>query len=144
MENIINLDYNTLDIGNKIGITGYIDFIKKSDVPDNVMKGCDRYKRDFIVFKSTIIYNDGYKIETFTIVFQRETDNKKLWMSCGKDGPYLFETSGGMNEKQIILLYKLLINKYFIIDIYNQENIYKIHEHGDNSVVPVRIDLGYY
>ena len=144
MENIINLDYNTLDIGNKTGVTGYIDFIKKSEVSDTVMKGGDHYNRDFIVFKSTITYNDCSKIETFTIIFQRETNNKKLWMSCGHDGPYLFDTCGGINDKQIQLLYKLLTNKYFIIDVYNQEKIYKIYEHKDSSVSPVRIDLGYY
>ena len=68
-------------------------------------------------------------------------------MSCGHDDPYLFDTCGGMNEKQIELLYKLLTDKYFIIDKNDEENFYKIYEkyhHEDSSIKPVRINLGYY
>lgn len=91
------IDYNkfiinavNLDLGDKIGFTGYIDFIsKKNFINDNyktnILFGYDNYNRFFI----SILY-DVYsldlenKIKENKIVtfFQRYSDNKYGYVSC--------------------------------------------------------------
>jgi len=55
----LNLDYNTisvLNIGDKQGFTGYIDFINISDFPENeyIMKGMDVNGRPFLTLKLNV------------------------------------------------------------------------------------------
>ena len=42
---------NSLDIGERMGMTDYIDFLTQDEVPKNVMKGVDYYRRKFITIK---------------------------------------------------------------------------------------------
>jgi hypothetical protein len=144
MKEIMDIDVPILNIGNRTGITGYLDFIKKTEISENVVKGKDCFNREFIVFKSTITYNDGSKIETFTILFQRYQNDKFVWMTCGHDGPYVFDTIGGIKIDQVLFLDTLLKKKYFIVDVSEQENKYRLYEHENILNVPIRIDLGYY
>ena len=46
-----NNSYPILDVGNRQGMTDYIDFIHESEVTSPVMRGIDRFKRPFIVMK---------------------------------------------------------------------------------------------
>ena len=72
MASIMNTTCDTLDISNRYGNTGYIDFIKQTELQENnIMKGMDDYRRLFIVFKAEVIYDDNTKSNTFTTVFQR-------------------------------------------------------------------------
>jgi hypothetical protein len=80
-----------LDLKNKIGSTGYIDFIKAEEMKQPVMKGIDFYHRPFIAIKLTAKKNtsacdtldsDDSDLEGVTIVgtfFQRYTGDKNEW-----------------------------------------------------------------
>ena len=110
MTNIMNKNYPILDIGDKIGFTGYLDFITFSDLTAPVMKGYDQHNRPFFVISAIITNSDGTTNKTLETFFQRYTDNKNLWHGCGHDGPYFLSTQGGMNMKQINFIEDLLEN----------------------------------
>ena len=63
-----------LDIGDKRGWTGYIDFIKAEDMEYPIMIGQDCHYRPFIAIKYKS--NDVFMVGTF---FQRYTDDSKSW-----------------------------------------------------------------
>lgn len=111
--NIDEFDVPTLDIGNHIGGTGYIDFIQWKKVPYSVMKGRDRYKRAFLVVKC--VHHGTCHMQTF---FQRYTNGSE-WQSgeCygrmdnnGYTGMCMsfLETSGGMSKHQCEFLTRLI------------------------------------
>ena len=64
-------NYPELDIGNRCGGTGYIDFITMEEVTNSIMWGRDIYNRYFLVFKLLI---EG-KIVLQTL-FERYSDKK--------------------------------------------------------------------
>jgi hypothetical protein len=70
-----------LDIGEKVGHSGYIDFILVNQMSDSIMKGIDCYKRPFIAFKFWIRSNDNIKppYEAVGTFFQRYSDNNNSW-----------------------------------------------------------------
>jgi hypothetical protein len=143
------MDYNckTLDVRDRFGDTNYIDFIKQSEVTENIMKGVDDNERPFIVFKAELVYNTNNtntKIikKTFTTFFQRYTDNKLLWHTCGDDGDLLFDSNGGANLVQIKLIEELLKNKY--IDLTPDMDIYQLRlKINYEKPYPIKIQLGY-
>ncbi len=104
-------DYPILDIGTKIGITGYLDFIKYTDVSAPVSIGHDMYNRPFIVIRAKITMADRTTELTMETFFQRYTYNSSIWQGCGPgDIPYFMSTEGGMNEEQHLFIEKLLLN----------------------------------
>ena len=121
------LTFNSLDIGDQVGHTDYIDFISSKDASDDIMTGIDIYHRKFFTIKATI-KSDNIEIHTFSIFFQRYTDNEFRWQMCGNCHPYLFDTSGGISLEQLNLLYNLMtynkvtLNSEQIID-YRLNNI---------------------
>lgn len=117
---IMDIDCPILDIGEKRGYTGYIDFITPKDFKEKVNKGIDMFDRRFVTFRAIIEYEDGKTTETFTTVFQRYTNNELLWMSAGYYS-LLFYTYGGVALEQFELLYKLLTEGS--VDV--TEDIYK-------------------
>lgn len=94
-----------LDIGSKIGDTGYIDFLKWEDVEYPIMKGIDILKRPFIVIK-TIIDNTLF-METY---FKRHNKPYSSWHCSGKYTNTLITTYGGMNAQHALYV-KSLIEK---------------------------------
>jgi hypothetical protein len=119
-QELYNIKCSILDIGNRTGITRYIDFIDTTEFNESFKKGIDIFNRKFISFRANIEYLDGTINETFTTLFQRYSDETNVWMSAGKN-TLLFATDGGANLHQIKLLLKLLKeNKVDITDdIYN-------------------------
>lgn len=103
--------YNTtcpvLDIGDKYGNTGYIDFIDTNDFSEPVRKGIDRHGRKFICFRAIIEYTEGQTKETFMTLFQRYMGYELLWMGAGQN-IQLFSTYGGTVVEQLELVLKLL------------------------------------
>lgn len=78
--NIDNLP--VLDIGDRIGLTGYIDFIRNDDMQYPVMKGRDRFNRPFIAIKvAKRLKTTPDELPTFSVgtFFQRYSDNKRDW-----------------------------------------------------------------
>lgn len=78
-------DIPVLNIGERMGSTGYVDFIKSSEMTSSVMKGVDHAKRAFVSFD---IQCDGKK-EGYTggrgviTCFQRYTDDLNKWCIGG-------------------------------------------------------------
>jgi hypothetical protein len=148
LQNIMDYNCKTLDVTGRFGHTNYIDFIKQSEVTENIMKGVDDNERPFIVFKSELVYNNkNMKIikktlPTFTTFFQRYTDNKLLWHTCGHDGELLFDSNGGANLVQIKMVEELLKNGY--IDLTPDMDIYQLRlKINYENPYPIRIQLGH-
>ena len=97
-----------LDIGNRSGSTGYIDFIRWNEVLYPVMKGVDIHKRPFFVIKALI-----NKKKIFQTFFQRYTDAKYSWQS---NYGSIVDTCGGMSMDTAILLKDIIDEKEPIIE----------------------------
>ena len=94
IDELNKLKFNILDLQDRKGITGYIDFINPTELNDyNVMSGFDYANRRFFVIKAEIEYSDKTKIKTFTTFFQRYSDNNLLWHTSGHYGKLLFDTT---------------------------------------------------
>lgn len=112
MLDIFDYDCETLDIGNRIGNTGYIDIIREEETyNNNIMKGIDKHFRKFIVMKASFIYSYECVDCTFSTVFQRYSDDNNTWVCCGHYGKILLFTEGGISEKQSEFLKELVYNK---------------------------------
>jgi hypothetical protein len=147
LQNIIDYNCKLLDVRERFGDTNYIDFIKQSEVTENIMKGIDDHERPFIVFKAELVYNTNNKNtkiikKTFTTFFQRYTDNKLLWHTCGHDGELLFDSNGGANLVQIKMVEELLKNGY--IDLTPDMDIYQLRlKINYTNPYPIKIQLGH-
>jgi hypothetical protein len=110
-----------LDLKDRVGYTGYIDFIKEEELLDNnVMQGIDYYNRPFIVIKFKVYFENMLSTRNyFQTFFQRYSNNTLIWMGCGHYGAEIMDTSGGMTNKQLIFLTKLL--KYNIVYLTNDD-----------------------
>ena len=112
-------DYNMklpiLDIGNRIGMTEYIDFIPWNEVTEPVMKGFDIYKRCFIVIKF-LVNEDKKPHKIMQTFFERYTYNTNLWMGCGHCSKNLLFTDGGMTQKQFEFIEEILKGKTMTIE----------------------------
>jgi len=107
-QELYNIDCPILDIGDREGVTGYIDFIDTSEFVEPFNKGIDKYERKFISLRANIEYEDGTTKETFTTLFQRYAGRENLWMGAGTRATHLFATDGGTNLHQVKLVLKLL------------------------------------
>jgi len=104
-------DYPILDIGNRQGTTGYIDFIKPSELMNHsIMKGIDNMNRRFLVCKSETVVNRR-NVQMFTTFFQRYSNNPTLYHTAGNYTKYLFDTAGGCKLIQLKYLRDLLKNR---------------------------------
>jgi len=150
-ENTINyiFDYSCpfLNLDNRVGHTGYIDFINPDELEDfNVMKGNDYYNRKFIVFKSEIIINNE-KIKTFTIFFQRYKSSMITFHTAGDYTKLLFITDGGCNLQQMKYLVELLENRSIDLN-YNQAcefrmNYCYLYNEEEKNNFKCKIQLGW-
>ena len=76
-----------LDIGNDIGLTEYIDFIKPEEMSHPIMIGTDCCKRPFISIK--VRHDNGeYAVGTF---FQRYTDEPEIWAYGTAHGSTIYD-----------------------------------------------------
>ena len=110
VEELFNLpDIEILDVGNRMGITSYIDFININEIRSPVMKGRDCTSRPFFTLCANIIYDDGSSVPTFTTFFQRYSNYSHLWVGAGSFRA-LMETGGGVNIAQFTFLVNLIKN----------------------------------
>jgi hypothetical protein len=123
---ILNIQCKTLDVSNAIGLTGYIDYIKQSDLSEPIVKGVDCFGREFIVWKAECLLTSNNKFtefKTFTTFFKRYADiDSVLYHTCGHDGQNLFATEGGCKEIQMEFLLKLLTDKNIVLNKEQIEN----------------------
>lgn len=148
--NIYNMECPNLDIGERVGSTGYIDFITQNEMSSSVNKGVDIYGRKFINILANIQYEDGYVKKTLTSLFQRYPGDETIWVSCrGPELSMILKPYGAMNLDQLNLLRTLLEEKSVVItgEINRKCNITKYNEtysiNGDNTDrnPPIRIYL---
>jgi hypothetical protein len=126
-----------LDIEQRSGSTGYIDFINPEEVTETATSGIDCFSRNFVVLKGKIFYNNATEIEFFQTFFRRYTDNFSLYMGAGWKTP-LMDTVGGMSKTQINFITNLIEQKDIDIEQYRSE-----HATGDieNYINDLRFTL---
>ena len=124
IDKIFQMDFPTLDLGNRKGVTNYIDFISLDELIAPVMKGIDINKRPFIVIRVQIVKIDGTRELFFETFFQRYTNYDDLFQGCGKKE--FMSTSGGMSLTQLLFLTDLLQKKTvdLTVDIINDLNLF--------------------
>ena len=105
---------DTLDIGDRTGWTQYIDFLKREEVPQNMMKGIDIFGRKFITLKVGIMKDSGKLFKTGQVFFQRYTGGN-IWMGAVFEGKFIF-TDGGMTSEQFDLIDKIVKGKKVVLD----------------------------
>ena len=95
-----------LDIKNRKGSTGYIDFVTMEEVTSPIMWGVASCRRHFIVLKLLI----DWKMIVLQTLFQRYTDDEYLWKGCGHGtpNPLLFESHNIIGVPQITLLLSVM------------------------------------
>jgi hypothetical protein len=107
-----------LDISDRQGWTGYIDFIKADEMTAPIMKGVDINGRNFLCLKvkGEVYYDTNtHTFEYFQTFFQRYSDDM-LWMGCGNHGLNFIQTLGGMSAEQFEFINKLLKDREIIVD----------------------------
>ena len=117
-------DYPLLNIHDRKGLTGYIDFIHINEITNSIMTGIDCYNRPFFTLTVDLYYSDDTIVSTFTTFFKRYIDSTShLWHACNS-GSYipLFNTCGGMNKKQFSFLCLLLQDKFYYFNRIKKEN----------------------
>lgn len=150
INSICKMDFYKLDIGDKIGSTGYLDFIKQSDLPNkvNIATGTDYYGRKFFVFKARFYFENNEYFDTFSTFFQRYDDNNLLWHCCGHYGIYLLNTEGGTNNSQFKFIQELFENKKVLLNkelcLKTKLNFKKSFTFGEelkDTDYPIRVEL---
>lgn len=141
-DEIYNISCPILDIGEKCGTTGYIDFIDTKEFSEAFNKGVDKFGRKFISFRSMIEYEDGQTKDTFMTLFQRYRGDEFLWMGAGRN-LHLFATEGGTTLEQLGLVLKLLNEKSVDVteDINKNCRLHKCYYTRPNDNPPKRIYL---
>ena len=99
-----NLSVPTLDIEDRYGPTGYIDFITTKDMKDNwIMKGRDCYSRSFLSI--CVNTTDPQFPQVVGTIFQRYDDNyRQLAFGTCYPMDYIFYDSRVRDEFDINLL----------------------------------------
>ena len=98
------------DLGGRMGHTDYIDFLTQDEVPKNVMKGRDRYGREFLTMKiGGICLDDNTFFRSAQVFFQRYTDAPYIASACF-EGSFI-HTYGGTTPPQYQLINDLVDGK---------------------------------
>ena len=94
-----------LDVGNRTGDTGYIDFITEEEVTSSIMRGVDHTGRKFIVLK--LLIDRKFVLQTF---FQRYRTTEYYWRGCGhgSPNPLLFYSFNNIGEQDLTLLLNVM------------------------------------
>jgi len=127
-----------LDLQERVGHTGYIDFITPEEVTELSMSGIDYYNRPFVVVKGHFELEDNTTKKFLQTFFQRYSDCDTLYMGGGSWSEQLFSTIGGMNVEQLSFLNNLLKLKDINIEEYISE-----YANGDIENFVYNLKLGY-
>ena len=68
-----------LNLGDRVGLTDYIDFLTPDDMTHPIMEGIDAYRRPFVAFKLTVCRADRPVEQVVCTFFQRFSDNTDSW-----------------------------------------------------------------
>lgn len=111
-------DIPILDIGQRVGWTGYIDFIQSADMTHPLMRGVDHYMRPFLAIKVNCNYPSKdeekekkvRKCQFVYTIFQRYTDTTSCTTGTCYPSGLLFGDCGMISEAQM-RAYGCRINK---------------------------------
>jgi len=87
LNQIINKDNLTpINVNKRYGSTGYIDYIINEDFINNsdIIWGIDNAQRYFLSINYNSYINGVFNENNIMTIFQRYTDQKRLWVTCGK------------------------------------------------------------
>ena len=101
---------DTFDLGGRMGTTDYIDFLTRDEVPKNVMKGIDCFKRKFITMKIGGIDLDNMKFFRSAQVFFERYTGQPYIASAGLEAMFIL-TIGGTSPAQYQLINDLVDGK---------------------------------
>ena len=100
----------TYDLKDRMGITGYIDFLKQNEVPKNIMRGVDCYGRRFLTLKVGGIDLENNKFfKTAQVFFERYSDEPDI-VGADMEGSFIW-TTGGTTPIQYQLINDLVDGK---------------------------------
>jgi hypothetical protein len=136
LHNLSYLPYPTLDIKERKGFTGYIDFIDSDEFSGSVTRGIDCYNRPFICLKVKCTLDDGSIIPSYQTFFQRYSDDYCLWMGTS-NSLCLLNTIRGMTNFQKELICDLILKKSvdIIEDKYDYYNFsYESAQYWENKI----------
>ena len=107
-------DCPVIDIGDRKGYWGYIDFISEREIGKGVaaVKGVDCIGRAFLSVKAEYVV-DSQTWPTFSTFFQKYVNNKNIWQCFNYPGMALLKTDYmgdgyAIDAKQIAFLQDLL------------------------------------
>jgi len=124
LDQIFRMDFPILDLGQRMGRTGYIDFIDHRELGDNnVVKGVDCYGRRFLVLKCEIEGDvDAQYCITF---FKRYNDAGLTYHFTENLRKRLIASEGGASLDQMLALLALFENGRIELD-YNRSSLLRI------------------
>lgn len=93
-----------LNVSERVGYTGYIDYIRFEELSSPIMHGIDCCKRKFIVFKFQIDDDPNIYMQT---LFQRYTNNECDWRPCGHATVCLIDACSPLHLSQLLFLTEL-------------------------------------
>lgn len=96
-----------LYIGDKVGTTEYIDFIRWDEVTESVMKGVDCFGRPFLVVKFLVNGDTDKPLELMQTFFRRYSEYSSKWMGCGHATRLLFGVNR-ITEQQAKFIEKII------------------------------------
>jgi len=130
---LVENPFPILDIKDRNGYSGYIDFIGSSEFNTSAIQGVDYASRPFVCLKMKCYLANGCELSAYQTFFQRYTNNIELWMGTS-NSKALMCTVGGMNSIQQALVRDLIINKsvdipdsiydYYKFRIFNDDEDY--------------------
>ena len=84
-----------LDLQNRMGSTGYLDFVRVEDMSHSIMKGTDAYGRPFVSLKIKEATEGETEHKCVGTFFQRYSDDEKSWAygTCYSSGNLLYNDS---------------------------------------------------
>ena len=112
-----------LDVEERFGMTGYIDYIEVKDMPYDIMRGIDMSKRPFLAVKYQVRHKYG-KVKTYvSTIFQRYSDyENKLTHGTAYSNFCLFPDALVNVERDSISVCKLCKGEsIYAIDACNNE-----------------------
>lgn len=124
---------NTLDIGNRMGRTYYIDFLTRKEVKKNLMKGKDYLGRKFIVIKIGGICLDTMEFFESGQVFFERYQNEPHMVAANFEGMFLW-TVGGTTPLQYQLINNLVDGK--LVKIQEEHRI----NSGNHNLIVANMD----
>lgn len=104
----------TLDLGDRVGATGYLDFIrpdKMAGLP--IKRGFDRLNRAFFCLNvSYLPCSPDFSIERVITIFQRYAGSKKGWIAClESDHSGIFGGCGYLQSENFLNIKELVHKK---------------------------------